>query len=167
MKCPACGTQNLEGADECEKCLTPLTQVQMQTPAKRGDIRERLAKEIVGSIRPAEPLWLTPGDSLEDALDLMKKKNIGCLLIREKGNLVGIFTERDALTKLGRSTIDLKKNKIQDYMTPNPEVLEVHHSVAYALNKMSVGGYRHLPLRNGQEIKGVISIREILHYFWG
>jgi CBS domain-containing protein len=126
----------------------------------------RLLKETVGQLLPNKPVCVKPKDKLKSAIEIMNKMHLGCVLVHDGKELVGIFTERDALTKLGRSTIDLSKSLVQDYMTPNPEVIEESQSIAGALNKMSVGGYRHLPVIRGGTLTGVISIRDILRYFW-
>jgi len=164
LDCPNCGENNFEGADSCESCGTTL--VRTGVPPAKGSIKKRLLEEKVANLNLGKPVCVKPSDHLKVALDVMKEKNLGCVLVEEKKSLVGIFTERDALTKLGRSTVDIKKAKVKEYMTPGPEFLEKNYSLAHALNKMSVGGYRHLPVMENGKIAGLVSIRDILNYFW-
>ncbi|TMB20289.1 MAG: CBS domain-containing protein [Deltaproteobacteria bacterium] len=74
----------------------------------------------------------------------------------------GIVTERDFIMKLGQGD---EKRSVRDFMTPDPEVLSPDDPIVYALNKMSVGGFRHVPLvtEAGQPV-GVVSAKDIIDY---
>src|SRR5207247_2463957 len=73
----------------------------------------------------------------------MREHRIGCVLVVEGERLVGIVTERDFIMKLGQADAG---RPLSDFMTPDPEVLSPDDPIVYALNKMSVGGFRHVPL---------------------
>ena len=85
-------------------------------------------------------------------MQVMRREHRGCVVITEDGTprspLKGIFTERDVLLKVidsGRNPADVR---LADVMTPDPESLRVDAKLAWALNMMSVGGFRHLPIVN-------------------
>ncbi len=93
----------------------------------------------------------------------MNDHHTGCVLVGREGKLIGIFTERDLLTKdFFRS--DSHTVAVETVMTKNPETLEVDDSIAFALNKMSVGGYRHIPIMQGGRPVGVLSVRDIVDF---
>lgn len=111
------------------------------------------------------PPILVPADAtVVAAVDAMNEQRTGCVLVQQDGKLVGIFTERDLLTKVifreGNRTW-----KVEQVMTRDPETLEPGASIAFALNKMSVGGYRHIPIVDrGGKPAGVVSLRDIADF---
>jgi CBS domain-containing protein len=85
-------------------------------------------------------------------------------MIVDAGKLAGIFSERDALMKLNTDAARFFDRPISQFMTPDPVTLETNDKIAFALHKMNVGGYRHVPILFGGKLAGVISIRDILRY---
>lgn len=111
------------------------------------------------------PIHLASDASVRDAIDTMNEARIGCVMIVERGLLVGIFTERDVLTRVAGSGLDLETTPVGDVMTPDPECLTLEDGIAYALNKMSVGGFRHVPLIDAAgRPTGLVSMRHIVDY---
>ena len=101
-----------------------------------------------------------------DAIRLMQTKRMGCVLVTSNGKLLGIFTERDVLKKILCVSFDLNITPITEVMTTNPQVLYDDDTIAYALNYMDLGGYRHIPIvNNNMEPVGVVSIKDIVSYF--
>jgi CBS domain-containing protein len=110
------------------------------------------------------PILVDAGATVVAAVNAMNEQRTGCVLVQQAGKLVGIFTERDVLTKVvfrnGNSSM-----KVEQFMTRDPETLEASASIAFALNKMSVGGYRHIPIvdRAGKPV-GIVSLRDIADF---
>jgi CBS domain-containing protein len=103
--------------------------------------------------------------TVRQAIETMQHERIGCVLVVEQNRLVGILTERDVLTKVAARGIDIDRLQVGELMTPNPECLGMDDEVVYALNQMSVGGYRHVPLIDDQgQPSGVVSMRDIVNY---
>ena len=103
--------------------------------------------------------------TVRQAIETMQRERIGCILIVEHSRLVGVFTERDILTKVAAREIDLDHLRVDALMTPDPECLNRDNELVYALNQMSVGGYRHIPILNDQGRPiGVVSMRDIVDY---
>jgi CBS domain-containing protein len=94
----------------------------------------------------------------------MLENKIGSVLIIEDEKLVGIFSERDVVNRIGIECDSLRKQPISDFMTPSPGTLEAGNKIIFAVHKMAIGGYRHVPIVEGDRPVGVISIRDILRY---
>lgn len=136
-----------------------------------ADERERTPRRVLDTktireplrlLNPRSPLSVEPSATLRDAVAIMREHHIGCVLVVEHEQLVGILTERDLLLKM--ESADLAE-PVARFMTPDPETLELDDPIVWALNRMSVGGYRHVPLvdRIGRPV-GILSVKDIVHY---
>ena len=85
------------------------------------------------------------------------------MVINSVGDLVGILTERDFLTRVAGEE-GYEQLPVERYMTPAPETVLLSDLLAVALAKMDVGGYRHLPVVAEGKPVGVISVRDILRH---
>lgn len=110
------------------------------------------------------PLVVDVNTTVVDAVHAMNGHQIGCVLVQKNGKLHGIFTERDVLRKVIFQDGN-RAWKVDAVMTHDPETLPLDASIAFALNKMSVDGYRHIPIVNpaGQAV-GVLSVKDIIHF---
>ena len=114
-------------------------------------------------LHPARPVTVDLRDTVESAIRIMQDRRIGCVLVLTRGRLAGIFTERDILTKILHKSLDLAQLPVETFMTPEPETLREDDSVACAVNRMHLGGYRHLPIVDEQGTPvGVISVKDII-----
>lgn len=118
----------------------------------------------VKHLRVVKPVSLAPTQTVGEAIELMKKHRFGCVVITEKDRLIGILTERDVLTKVA-GVKGSESKKLQEIMTRNPEVFQAEDSIAFILNAMHVGGYRHVPVVDEkQRPLAVISIKDIMGF---
>lgn len=119
----------------------------------------------IKTLNPSKPTSVHPDTPTSDVIKTMQDNAFGCVLVEENDRLVGIFTERDVLTKIVGSGLDPQKTKVREVMTLNPEYLFDDDEIAFALNRMHVGGFRHIPLINLQgKPTGIISLRDISDY---
>jgi len=161
MICPACNTNNLPGSEVCCNCLNDLTH--LDRPTAHDRVERSLMEDPVSVLKPRPAVTLTPSATVGEAIQAMLANNIGAVLIVEGGKLVGIFSERDLLTRVA-GTADYARQPVRGYMTSNPETIGLTDSLAFALHKMDCGGYRHLPvIKDGQPL-GVISVRDMLRH---
>lgn len=164
MLCPSCGHENIEGMDRCDECMSPL----MKLDVGRTDAAEGLARSVMEDdlrkLEQEETVSVAPDSSAIDVVQLMRAARSGCALVLEDGRLVGIFTERDVLTKLTGVTARSETTPVKELMSPNPETLRETDSVASALNKMSLGRYRHIPVVKSDGRYSVTSIKNVLDY---
>jgi CBS domain-containing protein len=157
MRCPSCGTENYQGEDVCVACGASLTT--MDTPEDPGAFQGRLLGEHLDELDLAEPAVVGPDDSVATALARMQECGTDYVLVLTDGHLVGIFTERDAVLKLAEkrpSAFD-----VRDVMTPDPVVLRHDDSLAVAIHKMAVGGFRHIPVMEGERPLAVVAAPDI------
>ena len=127
-----------------------------------GAILHQPIRELA-TLKPA--ICVAPDSSVRAAVEQMNQGRVGCVLVVEQQRLVGIFTERDVLTKVVAKQVDIDKVRVAAVMTPDPDSLGPDDLVSYALNKMSLGGFRRIPLvdDDGRPI-GVVSMRNVVDY---
>lgn len=160
--CPYCHAENIEGADQCAECSQPLVDLSLRVPTTR--VEADLLRDRIERLWPKSPSTVSPGTTVAQVLQKMVDERIGCVMIVDRGKLVGIFSERDALMKLNTDAERFLQQPISQFMTPDPVTLETNDKIAFALQKMNVGGYRHVPILFHGQLVGVISIRDILRY---
>jgi len=125
-------------------------------------IDRQTLRQPIGVLHPRVPLALAADRPLREAVDVMREHRVGCVLVVEDGRLVGIVTERDLLLKLERADLE---QPVANLMTPDPDVLSADDPIAYALNRMADGGYRHIPLVDGEgRPTGIVSVRDVVQY---
>jgi len=119
-------------------------------------------RKISELIKHAPVLCAPPHISVRDAACLMSEEEVGSLLIVENGELIGIFTERDALNRVLAEDCDPKTITLREVMTANPQTVGPEDQFEVALRMMSEGGFRHVPVVSGKGPVGVISARDAL-----
>ena len=112
-----------------------------------------------------QPVRVTPTTSIRQAVEVMNERRVGCVLVVDAGRLVGIFTERDVLRKVVTGGRDIDATPVGEVMTRDPECLTLDDGISYALNLMSDGGFRHIPLvdANGYPT-GIVAMRNVVDY---
>jgi len=130
-----------------------------------SDLESVLISEHLGDAMGHPAVIVGAGASVAEAIAAMQKERRSCVLVVSGDKLVGIFTERDVLLKVVGLSIDLKQARVSDYMTRDPVALPAESNVAFALNRMVVEGFRHIPLIDGHgRPVGVVSMRELVEY---
>ena len=133
-------------------------------PSRRPLDNRALMKPISTLRYPKKPLAFDPGAPPAEALKAMAAKNLGAVLVVEEGKVVGIFSERDALKKRLFEEGDGGAS-LRELMTPNPDCLTPDDSIAFAMNRMGVGGYRHIPLVDAERRPlGMLVMRDLVRY---
>src|ERR1043166_3128460 len=113
-----------------------------------AELRGAILETPVSELMAKNPLVIDADDTLVAAINAMNERHTGCVLVQRGGDLAGIFTERDVLRRVVFRDGN-RSWKVESAMTKNPETLPPTASVAFALNKMSVDGYRHIPITDG------------------
>lgn len=90
----------------------------------------------------------------------MARHRIGSALVMEGGKLIGIFTERDTVRAISQSH-DAPDHEISSWMTRDPKTVRPDVEVETALRTMLDNGFRHLPVVEGEEVIGMVSMRDL------
>ena len=161
--CLDCGAENIDGTDTCESCGQSLTM--LNKPKRRpSPVGDGMLREKIEALDPKLPIAVTPDTPVESALRVMLENKIGSILVTEDDKLIGIFSEHDAVNRIGVEFEQLRSHAISEFMTALPGTLEKDNKIIFAVHKMAFGGYRHIPIVEGDRPVGVISIRDILRY---
>ena len=97
-----------------------------------------------------------------EAARFMREHNIGALPVLRDGQLVGIFSERDVMNRVVAIGRMPGTTKISEVMTANPKSVNVTETVENSLFLMREFGFRHLPITDGKQLKGLVSLRDLL-----
>jgi len=112
-----------------------------------SEIKGALLSDTVRVLSPDEPLCVRETVTVEKAVaDMMSMRRAAVLVVDGSGRLAGIFTERDVLTRVVARGLAPATTELRQVMTKDPDALAVTDRVAYAVNRMSVAGYRTIPL---------------------
>jgi CBS domain-containing protein len=162
MICPSCGFENIQGNDECSNCGADLRTADL--PAPSTAFEASLVSMPLAAVRHHTPLTIGPSATAAEAVRQLNDAGVGCLLVEDGGGtLRGVLSERDLLIKLPGARLD--GVTVSDLMTTDPVVLRENDSIAVALHKMAVGGFRHIPLvEDGGHATGIVSARDVFAY---
>ena len=118
--------------------------------------------ETIEDLEPVRPVCVGPGASLVAAIEAMNAVKAGCVLVTEGDALVGILTERDILRVVGKLYL---QTPVEQVMTRDPETVGITDGIAYALQQMHLGGFRHIPVVDeaGRPV-GILSVRDFVRY---
>lgn len=164
MRCPACGFDNLIGSDVCDNCGADLAgrDVPESATSYRGPLLGEHLDELLHELNVADPDVLKVSADVDEAVQVMHANGSDCVLVVDDGRLVGIFTDRDAVLKVAGRPVMARP--IADYMTRDPVVLRHDDTIAVAINKMAVGGFRHIPIVEDGVPTGVVTARDVFRH---
>jgi CBS domain-containing protein len=114
----------------------------------------------VGDVMNTTLVTAEPGSTVAEAATIMGERHVGSTLVMEDGRLVGIFTERDIVRALSQD-FDAPGHPISHWMTKDPRTISKDATVEEALEIMFAGGFRHLPVARGDEVLGMVSMRDL------
>ena len=161
--CPLCGTRNLEGADECANCGGDLRTVDLPSPASQ--IEQTVMQLPLTSLKMTPVHAIPPDTTLEAAVATLVRQQIDLLEVVEGGKLIGVLSVRDVVTRVGADYRQKLAEPVRKFMTPNPETLPPDAPITFVINKMDVGGYRHVPVvQGGDRMLGVVSASDVIAY---
>lgn len=128
-------------------------------------IRGAILSDRIRSLQRRPALCLTPETPVREAVRLMDENHMGCVLVTIDGKLAGIFTERDLLKRVVADDLDSRTTPVGEVMTPDPDCLKMEDGIAYALNLMSVGGYRNIPVvDDAKQPLCVVTMKDIVEF---
>ncbi len=146
---------------------------------KRGDQPKRTMSQSAGSnLAHAEPTVATllaskggavfgiaPSETLKAAVEMLRDKHVGALLVMDgDGNLKGILSERDIVRKLAETPGQTLPQTVEENMTTKVEVCEPAETMVSVLKRMSQGRFRHMPVVENEEVKGMVTIGDVVNF---
>jgi len=114
----------------------------------------------VGDAMNRDLITVDPSTTVAEAATIMGGKHVGSALVMEDDRLTGIFTERDIVRALGEH-FDAAGHPVASWMTPNPITIGPDATTEEALDTMLGGGFRHLPVVEGDRVVGMLSLRDV------
>lgn len=121
--------------------------------------------EVVGSIMSNNLIRVNPSQSIHEAVEMMIKKRVGCVIVMTEATPHGIFTERDLLKRVATKNLDAATTPVSKVMTTS--VVAMHDSVliGQVLAEMQQRGFRHMPIEGEKgDLVGVVSMGDVLKY---
>jgi CBS domain-containing protein len=113
-------------------------------------------------VRSRKLVTVASGTSVREAAGVMARERVGALPVVDGGRLAGIFTERDALVRVLAQGRDPDATAVAQVMTANPVTVQADRPLNHALHLMFEGGFRHVPVMQGERVVGVVSARDAL-----
>jgi CBS domain-containing protein len=163
ISCPYCGSENIEGIEDCAECGQSLDDMHLTPP--RSDLERSLLRDRISVLAPKRPVTAAASTPVGEVMQLMVERKIGCVVVVAFDQPIGIFSERDALRKVDPEAPDVAARPVSEFMTPNPQTLVADAKIAFAVQRMDLGGYRHLPVVGERgDLVGIISARDILRH---
>jgi CBS domain-containing protein len=118
--------------------------------------------QILGSKPDRAVHSMEPTASAHDAVRLMADKNIGALVVVERGRVVGIVSERDYARRLVLMARSPKDTPLRDIMSSPVMYVHLHHTADQCMALMTENRLRHLPVMDGGQLIGLISIGDLV-----
>lgn len=110
----------------------------------------------------SEVFSVNPNTVVLDALKQMAEKNLGALLVMHEGKVVGILSERDCVRKMDLAGRSAQDTPVTDIMTEKVLYVEGGQPLEQCMALMTAHNIRHLPVFEGQDLLGIISVRDVL-----
>jgi CBS domain-containing protein len=160
LHCPVCGYENLTGAEVCDNCGADLGGHDL--PQQAGSFRGALMGARLDALGIPQPVVVTSETTVADVIERMQAAETDAALVVDDDQLVGIFTDRDAVVKLAGKR--LAARPVHEFMTSDPVVLRNDDPLAVAIHKMAVGGFRHIPIIDDGRAVGVVTARDVFRH---
>lgn len=137
---------------------TPLSVKEANTKISR-----RARADKVSLMQTDDYVCVEPTAPLSAAIEAMKKDEGGCAIVCEGERVVGIFTERDLLTKIVGNEVDMQ-GPVSDWMSPAVSTLTPDATIGDAVSLMNERSFRNIPLVKDGKLVGSISVFDVIFY---
>jgi CBS domain-containing protein len=117
--------------------------------------------ETLADIVKPNFIEVAPEDTLGEVADRMTAKNVGAVVVKDFGRLIGILTERDMLKAMA-ARVHTSDARVREWMTPDPVTATTDTSLDAAAATMIGNGFRHLPVVDDGQVIGVVSLRRVV-----
>jgi CBS domain-containing protein len=115
----------------------------------------------IGDVMRGEFITVAPEDTLGEVARKMVDKNMGAVIVKDYGRLIGILTERDMLKAMA-ARVHTSEARVRQWMTPDPVTITPDVALDEAAQIMLDNGFRHLPVMEGSTVVGYVSLRRVV-----
>ena len=129
----------------------------------RTEVSHQARRDRVSLMETDDYVCLEPSDALSKAIEVMKEDEGGCAIVCDHGRVVGIFTERDVLTKIIGEPVDMN-DPVSKWMSPVVATLSPDATIGDAVAIMTEKSYRNIPLVKNGQLAGSISVFDVISY---
>jgi CBS domain-containing protein len=113
-------------------------------------------------IQGRETFCVEADELVMDVVNMMVEHNIGAVAVMHSGELAGLFSERDLMRRVVHDGRDARTTRVADVMTRDLVTVAPDRGLEDCLELMRERGFRHLPVCQGKQLRGVISLRDLL-----
>jgi CBS domain-containing protein len=130
------------------------------------ELQGALLEDTVRLLAPSEPLRMRGDQSVARAIGAMvQNRRAAVVIVDHDDRLIGIFTERDVLTRVMGAGRVARDTLLADVMTPEPETLRSNDRICFAINRMHAGGFRSLPIVDDTHRPiGIITVNDVVRW---
>lgn len=124
-----------------------------------------MLSQKISALKLQPPVCVQGGTPVAEVVEEVQRKGVGCVLVYQGAELVGIMTERDVLLKIVARDVSGSET-VDKFMTPNPVTLGANRTIGEAISLMHNENFRHVPIvneRTGEAI-AVFSIKDVIDY---
>jgi predicted transcriptional regulator len=129
----------------------------------KTEASQHVRRDKVSLMETDDYVCVEPSDSLSKAIEVMKQDEGGCAIVCEQRRVVGIFTERDVLTKIIGEPVDMNE-PVSKWMSPIVATLSPDATIGDAVAMMTDKSYRNIPLVKDGRLAGSISVFDVISY---
>jgi CBS domain-containing protein len=119
-------------------------------------------KQVRDLVKGHRVITVGKSATVQAAAEIMTRENVGALVVMEGELLVGIFSERDIISRVVSKQLEPAKTSVGSVMTRNIVIALADETVESCLHKMKQANCRHLPVVDGEILLGMLSLRDLL-----
>jgi len=125
-----------------------------------------LLNDAVNLLAPSEPICLPATATVHEAITkMLANRRAAVVIVDGDGRLIGIFTERDVLTRVVGQSRDVQSTTLAEVMTRDPEALSPQDRICFAVNRMNNAGYRTVPLVDAERRPiGIVTVSDVVKW---
>ena len=128
----------------------------------RGGRVQQIQKPISEFLSDKPDLTISVESNVLEAVEKMTADQSECLLVIEKDEVVGIFTERDFLNRVVGARLTPSETPLREVMTANPDTLRPDDGVSYAVERMATRGFRNIPIVDDNEPAAILTVWDVM-----
>ena len=118
---------------------------------------------VLRDIMTEDVLSVAPEDTMGEVAARMVDRGVGAVVVKDFGRIIGVLTERDIMRAVAARTHS-SETRVREWMTPDPITASADTDVEDAGRTMLDNGFRHLPVVDGEQAVGIVSIRDVVKW---